>query len=132
MLLDEDGCVNETPTANLLGYRGLRRDGEWLFAPHPDEVLPGISLEAVTKLAARRWSLTTGPFYRNPDEFCEVVDELFLTSTPFCLLPVAKVDDREIGDGRPGPMFAKLLQAWSEEVGVDIAEQARRFTARAQ
>jgi hypothetical protein len=41
-----------------------------------------------------------------------------------------KVDDAMIGDGKPGPMFAKLLAAWSDRVGVDVAAQAKRFEKR--
>ena len=31
-----------------------------------------------------------------------------------------------LGDGRPGPIVGKLLQAWSQLVGIDVVEQATR------
>ena len=43
------------------------------------------------------------------------------------MLPVTRVDKREVGDGRPGPITQQLLAAWSERVGVDIVGQAERF-----
>jgi branched-subunit amino acid aminotransferase/4-amino-4-deoxychorismate lyase len=54
-------------------------------------------------------------------------EEVFLTSTPLCLLPVVRFNGRPIGAGRPGKIFGELLSAWSEMVGVDVARQAERF-----
>ena len=53
-------------------------------------------------------------------------DEAFFTSTSPCVLPVTRVDRRPIGSGKPGPVVARLLAAWSEIVGVDIVAQAKR------
>ena len=36
------------------------------------------------------------------------------------------VNGLALGDGRPGPIVGKLLQGWSQLVGVDIVEQAMR------
>ena len=54
-------------------------------------------------------------------------DEAFFASTSFCILPMTRVDKREIGDGRPGPIAQQLLAAWGEAVGLDIVDQATRF-----
>ena len=56
-------------------------------------------------------------------------DEAFFASTSFCVLPMTRVDKREIGDGRPGPIAQQLLAAWSEAVGLDIVDQAIRFAS---
>jgi branched-chain amino acid aminotransferase len=50
-------------------------------------------------------------------------DEAFLTSTPFCLMPVTRINGVAIADGRPGPLYRRLIEAWSEAVGVDIEGQ---------
>jgi hypothetical protein len=34
-----------------------------------------------------------------------------------------------IGDGKPGPVVGRLLEAWSELVGLDVVAQALRFAA---
>ena len=57
-------------------------------------------------------------------------DEAFLTNTPVCALPITRVDHREIGDGKPGPVTEQLLAAWSEWVGVDIVDQAEQMAGR--
>ena len=54
-------------------------------------------------------------------------DEAFFTSTPFCILPVGRVDNRQIGGEVPGPVTNQLLAAWSEKVGLDIVDQMRRL-----
>ncbi|MBN8626195.1 MAG: aminotransferase class IV [Planctomycetes bacterium] len=130
LLLDRNGHVNETSTANVMGVMSSE-SGPSLWTPQSVVTLPGISQAAVRELGRRELGIlgdSEGDF--SPDEFVRGMSEVFLTSTPFCMLPVVKLDDHTIGDGKPGPMFKKLLQAWSEEVGVDIAEQARRFANR--
>ena len=54
-------------------------------------------------------------------------DEVFLTSTPFCILPAAKLNGLKIGDGKPGKITKKLLKAWSDLVGVDIVKQIKSW-----
>ena len=42
-------------------------------------------------------------------------DECFLTGTAAEVIPVVSVDDRPIGDGKPGALFRMLLDAFHEE-----------------
>ncbi len=64
-----------------------------------------------------------------PDDLL-AADEVFLTSTPLCLLPVVSVDGHPIGSGRPGHFFRRLINSWSDSVGLDIIDQAHRFADR--
>ena len=57
-------------------------------------------------------------------------DEAFITGTPFCMLPVTSLNGLPIGDGKVGPTFTKLLDCWSEKVGVNIADQIRHWDAQ--
>ena len=54
-------------------------------------------------------------------------DEAFFSSTSYCVLPVTRVDKRQVADGKPGPITQQLLAAWSESAGLDIVDQAKRF-----
>ena len=56
-------------------------------------------------------------------------DEAFYTSTGFSMLPCTKVNGLDIGDGRPGEMFQRLIDEFSEDVGVDIIAQTKAFAA---
>lgn len=120
LLLDEAGRVVETAIANVLLFCAH----EGLLSPRRECVLPGISLGAVADLAAR---LDVPLRYRDllPNEVA-TADEVLLTSTPYCLLPVTRFCGKPIGTGTPGPMYHRLLAAWSDLVGLDIAAQAQR------
>jgi hypothetical protein len=44
-----------------------------------------------------------------------------LSCTTFCLAPVQRIEDREYPT--PGPVYERLLNAWSDTVGLDIRAQ---------
>jgi branched-chain amino acid aminotransferase len=44
-------------------------------------------------------------------------------------LPAVRLNGQPVGDGQPGPVYRKLLAAWSRLVGLDIAAQAAHFAA---
>ena len=54
-------------------------------------------------------------------------DEAWFTSTTICMLPITRFNFQPVGNGQVGPIYRRLLEAWSEEVGVDIAAQARDY-----
>ena len=51
-------------------------------------------------------------------------DEAFVSSTRFCMLPVATLNGVEIGEGVPGRITSGLLDAWKAVVGIDFIQQA--------
>jgi branched-subunit amino acid aminotransferase/4-amino-4-deoxychorismate lyase len=124
ILLDEDGYVAEATTANVLAYR----QDEGLISPPPEHILFGVSLGVVQELASKLGV----QFIQRPLALDELrsADEAMLASTSVCLLPIVECDGQQIGTGRPGPQYGRLLAAWSEMVGVDIARQAGNVAAR--
>lgn len=86
-----------------------------------------MSLVHVERLAAAAGIVCRRESLRAAD--LAAADEILLTSTPNCLLPVTRFDGRPVGGGRPGPLHRLLLAAWSRDVGLDIAAQARRHAA---
>ncbi len=124
LLFDADGFASEASTANLLIYR----QAEGLISPRAEKILPGISLAAVADIA-RELGIPTS--HRDlTAETIAAADEVWLTSTPICLLPVVRFNRQPIADGNPGELFRRVLAAWSEKVGVDIAAQAATFQSR--
>jgi branched-subunit amino acid aminotransferase/4-amino-4-deoxychorismate lyase len=116
LLLDLQGNVTETSTANFLVVeRGT------IVSPTTRTILPGISRATVIDLAARLGI----PFVERDFDTATALraEEALLTSTPFCIMPVTRINGAAIGDGRPGEVFRRLLAAWSDEVGLDIARQ---------
>ena len=59
-------------------------------------------------------------------------DEAFVTGTPFCLLPVTSLNGVAIGTGKPGPLFRRLTQQWSKNVGLDIEKQIKDYGLEVQ
>jgi branched-chain amino acid aminotransferase len=117
LLTDHEGYLTETATGNLCVV-----EGSTILTPSL-HVLKGISRGVVAELASSL-GLSMGFTRLKPDELARV-NEAFITSTPHCLLPVTKFNDRLIGSGVPGPVFHRLIQAWSNLVGVDIVGQMR-------
>lgn len=119
ILLDQEGFVGEASTANLVIYRG----GEGLLTPLYSKVLPGVTVSVVEELAAN-----LGIPFRQQDitlDELKSADEVWLTSTSVCVLPVVRCDGAPIAAGTPGPIYRQMLAAWSDMVGIDVAGQAR-------
>lgn len=103
--------VCEAPGANVIAVR----DGK--IYPIDKISLNGISMRTVIELTK------TDEWGDIPISDLRCYDELWLTGTPFCMLPVVSLDGKPIGDGVPGPVFKQTLAKWSELVGVDIQGQ---------
>ena len=104
LMLNHKGEVAECTGDNVF----LARNGTLLTPPNDAGILEGITREAVIGLAreagieVREVSLTKHDVY--------IADECFLTGTAAEVVPVVKVDDRAIGDGKPGPITRDLAQ----------------------
>jgi branched-chain amino acid aminotransferase len=117
VLLDRDGFMTETATANFFAAR----EGV-LLTPRVGTTLEGVSQKIVRELADR-----LGVAYHETDlrpEDVYAADEAFTSSTPYCLLPAVRLNGKTIGSGRPGPVYERLMRAWSELVGVDLATRS--------
>lgn len=117
LLTDQDGYLTEAAAGNLCVVEGAT-----ILTPER-HVLRGVSRDHLAELAPRLG--LTMAYTRLTVEDLARSTEALLTSTPPCLLPVTRFNGQEIGSGRPGPVFQKLLSAWSDEVGLNIAEQMR-------
>ena len=118
LLLDLDGNVTEFSGGNIL----IVQDGA-IISPTCRNILPGISRQTVIQLAAEM----DIPFFEKDIQVYDVCNaaEAFETTTPFCLIPVTKINNILIGNGKPGPICFSLLDKWSKKVGVDIAGQIK-------
>jgi branched-chain amino acid aminotransferase len=114
LLLDTEGFITETAAANFL----LVREGK-VLSPPLDSILNGISLALARTICEE---IGIG-FQERPLTLldCAGAQEAFLTNTSFCLAGVRRINDIELA--WPGPVFERILNAWSQKLGMDIRQQ---------
>lgn len=104
LMLNTKGEVAECTGDNVF----LVRDGVLLTPPNEAGILEGVTRQAVIELAretkreVREVPLTKHDVY--------IADEMFLTGTAAEVIPVVKVDSRQIGNGKPGPITRDLME----------------------
>lgn len=118
VLAHHDGRISETSTANLAVVQAGR-----IAVPPATDALTGVSL-AFTRQLATQFGIPWEERSLSARDLA-TADEILLTSTPNCILPATRFDGRPVGTGQPGPVYRRLLTAWNDAVGLDIAAQAR-------
>jgi branched-chain amino acid aminotransferase len=107
IMLDDRGHVSEGSGENIF----LVRDGK-LITPGPsDNILEGITREAVTTLARDELGIETVERSIDRSELY-VADECFMTGTAAHVTSVTEVDRRPIGNGEPGAVTKRLQQLY--------------------
>ena len=124
ILLDQEGFICQGSTANVVAYYADRG----LVTPKRTKVLPGVTQEVLFELA-EGIGIACSEADMSPAEFA-AADEIYFVSTSICVLPVVRLDGQVVGAGKPGPIYQRLLSAWSELAGFDIMQQARDFSVR--
>ncbi len=103
ILLNAEGFVAECTGDNLF----IVQEGELQTPPLSAGALYGITRRVVLDLAAQAGVKTREMNLTRYDLFN--ADECFLTGTGAEVVPVVKIDGREIGSGKPGPLTQKLV-----------------------
>jgi len=117
LMLDLDGNISESNAHNFF----LVMDGK-LCTPSNKNVLDGITKQALFELAANlEIEVMEGNFTPYDAYNC---DEAFLASTSPTIVPVQSINGVKPAQEVPGPMTRRLIEAWSDMVGLDIVGQA--------
>ena len=126
LLLDTDGFVAEGSGSNFFIVKDNR-----LITPEPRNILRGISRSYVMSLAEQ---IGIGSCIEKNIEPYDVMeaDEAFMTATPFCILPVTEFQGKKIGHGKMGTVTHRLLQRWSDNVGLDIIKQIKSYAGMSE
>lgn len=121
ILLDVHGYVAEGSGENLF----MVYDGH-LATPPLTSVLSGITRRSMLEMAAAL-DIPSGqrPFTR--DEIY-LADEVFFCGTAAEVTPVREVDDRMIGEGRPGPITKRLQELFFRIVHGEAEEWSHWLT----
>ena len=122
LLLDPDGFIAEGTGDNFFIVKN-----NVIFTPEGRNILRGISREYVFELASELGIRCVEKNIEPYDVY--TADEAFMTGTPFCALPVTKLNGMAIGSGKMGSITKKLLDKWSKNVGLDIIAQIKKYNA---
>jgi D-alanine transaminase len=108
VVMFRDGYLTEGSSSNVFAVN----KGVLLAPPKNHLVLPGITYDVVLELAA----LKKVPVAVREVAESEVrgADELWLTSSSKEVLAITKLDGKPVGNGRPGPVFKTVHQAFQE------------------
>ena len=110
ILLSPQGYVSECTGENLF----VVRRGRIVTPPVSAGALEGITQHSVLTLARDLGlDIEVGNLLRSD---LYVADEAFLTGTAAEVVPIQSVDDRRIGDGRPGPITRRLQELYTQAV----------------
>jgi branched-chain amino acid aminotransferase len=109
LMLDTEGYVSEASGENIFMVKN-----EVLKTTPLTSILPGITRDAVIQIAkAKKIPLLEERFTR--DELY-TAQEAFFTGTAAELTPIREVDERIVGDGKPGPITKELQAAFFDIV----------------
>jgi D-alanine transaminase len=110
--VDEDGSVTEGTSSNAWI---VTADGVLVTRPASHAILNGITRQSILKIAAEEGLRFEERPFRVEEAFA--AREAFMSSATSFVTPVLKVDDRTIGDGTPGPLGRRLLDAYLAYAG---------------
>jgi len=101
-IVDGRGNVLEGTTSNVF----IVKEGRLITVPEESGILSGITRAYVLR-AAERLGLAVVIRDIREEELASA-DEIFISSTLREVLPVARVDGRPVGSGRPGPLTRRI------------------------
>ena len=107
IFLNENGHVAEGATCNLF----MVRKGKLITPPITDNVLEGITRDAIIELARRELGIPVVERSIDRSELY-ICDELFLTGTAVGIVPIARIDHRPVKNAVIGPVVRQLLKIY--------------------
>jgi D-alanine transaminase len=107
-ILFRDGMLTEAAACNVF----VVRRGVIQGPPKSNLILPGITYDVVLELAqAAQMPLEVRDL---SEAETRAADEIWVTSSSKEVLAIVKLDGKEVGDGRPGPVFRRMHQLYQD------------------
>ena len=107
-ILFRDGKLTEASASNVF----IVKRGVIFSPPKSNLILPGITYDVIAELA-RAGAM--------PMEFRDVAeaevrgaDEIWVTSSSKEVFPIVSLDGKQVGDGKPGPVFRRMYRLYQE------------------
>lgn len=107
LMINNKGFATEGATSNLFVVNGNK-----VVTPNKD-ILLGITRKEVIKLASEEFGVTERSIKK--EELLEA-DEIFLTASIKGIMPVACVDEKTVGKGKPGKVTIRFMEKFQKVV----------------
>lgn len=107
-ILLRDGYATEGAASNLF----IVKRGLLITPPKSAQLLPGITRDVILELAANN----AMPYREGdiPETDLRDADEIWMTSSTKEILPVTLLDDKPVGDGKPGAVYRRMSALYGE------------------
>ena len=119
LMLNQSGYLTECTTSNFF----MVRSGSLLTPSLDCGILSGITRDSILKLAKENGILVEEGQWL-PQELDEI-DEAFISGSVKKIVPVCRVDNRLIGDGKVGPITKRLIKLYEgvlKSIGTESQE----------
>lgn len=103
----DDDEVNEATAGNIF----IVTDGRLRTPPKSTRILPGVTRDKLLEAGRATGIDVVEERITKPELF--TAQEIFLTSTTAEVVPVATVDGKQIGTGKPGPVSARIYEQFA-------------------
>ena len=107
IMMNSLGQLTEATTSNLF----FVINGQLLTPEKKCGILSGITREKIIQLANENGMVLEEGIW--PGEALLKADEIFLSGTVKNIMPVSILDNRPIGNGKPGPITRKMMELYS-------------------
>lgn len=114
-LVNADGCVTEGSSSNSFI---VNSKGDLVTHKSDNNILGGITRDIVIKLAKKNKIKVIEKSFTLPEAI--KAKEAFITSTTARILPVVKIDNKKIGNGKPGEVTRKLMEFYNLHINKEI------------
>jgi len=110
IVLNKNGYVSEGSAENIF----IVRDGKLITPPVSDDILEGITRNAIITIAQDLGYQVIERHIARTELY--VADEVFFCGTGAQVSPVVEIDNRKIGDGKPGKITKEIQNVYFDAV----------------
>ncbi|KKU50311.1 MAG: hypothetical protein A3A96_01560 [Candidatus Zambryskibacteria bacterium RIFCSPLOWO2_01_FULL_39_39] len=113
ILYTHDGEVLECSTSNIFIVKNLpAQAGKTLITP-AENMLKGITRKIILELASNKYKIEER---RVEEGELKMADEVFITSSFKDIVPIVKIDDFEVADGKVGEVTKDLMLSFGQYI----------------
>ena len=107
-ILFRDGKLTEASASNVF----IVKQGVIVSPPKSSLILPGITYDVIAELAQA--NAMPMQFREVSEAEARAADEVWVSSSSKEVLAIVTLDGKKIGDGKPGPVFKRMYQAYQD------------------